>query len=106
MLRLYKSPQCEAHRPEELLQSAASVRCLSQRIAAVFFEPNETPYDLRWQMFGTPVRVQPWFWLMTVILGYDATIRDGVGFVLAWVACVFVSILLHEFGHVWMGRLF
>jgi Zn-dependent protease len=72
----------------------------------VFLEPNETPYDLRWRMFGTPVRVQPWFWLMSLILGYDATIRDGVGFVLAWVACVFVSILLHEFGHVWMGRLF
>jgi Zn-dependent protease len=72
----------------------------------VFFEANETPYDLRWRMFGTPVRVQPWFWLMSVILGYDAWIRAGVGFVLAWVACVFVSILLHEFGHIWMGRLF
>jgi Zn-dependent protease len=46
------------------------------------------------------------FWIMTVVLGYDASIRQGVGFVLAWVACVFVSILLHEFGHIWMGRLF
>lgn len=77
-----------------------------QRVAAVFFEPNETPYDLRWRMFGTPVRVHPMFWLVAVILGYDSTIRLGVGFVLAWVACVFVSVLLHEFGHVWMGRLF
>jgi stage IV sporulation protein FB len=72
----------------------------------VFLEPNETAYDLRWRMFGTPVRVHPLFWLMSVVLGYDATIRKGVAFVLAWVACVFVSILLHEFGHVWMGRLF
>jgi stage IV sporulation protein FB len=72
----------------------------------VFFEPNETAYDLRWRMFGTPVRVHPMFWLMAFVLGYDGTIRLGIGFVFAWVACVFVSILLHEFGHVWMGRLF
>jgi len=72
----------------------------------VFFESDETSYDLRWRMFGTPVRVHPMFWLMALILGYDGTIRHGVGFVLAWVACVFVSVLLHEFGHVWMGRLF
>jgi Zn-dependent protease len=57
-------------------------------------------------MFGTPVRVHPLFWLVSLILGYDTSIQLGVGYLLAWVACVFVSILLHEFGHVWMGRLF
>jgi Zn-dependent protease len=72
----------------------------------VFFEPDETRYDLRWRMFGTRVRVHPMFWLIALVLGYDAFIQYGVGFVLAWVACVFVSVLLHEFGHVWMGRLF
>lgn len=72
----------------------------------MFYEPDETRYDLRWRLFGTPVRVHPMFWLMAVILGYDAFIREGVGFVAAWAACVFVSVLLHEFGHVWMGRLF
>ena len=70
------------------------------------FEPDQTHFDLRWRMFGTAIRVHPMFWLMSLILGYDATIRAGIGYVLAWVACVFVSILLHEFGHVWMGRLF
>jgi len=69
-------------------------------------EPDETRYDLRWRMFGTPVRVHPMFWLVGLILGYNGLIREGVGFVLAWVGCVFVSVLLHEFGHVWMGRLF
>lgn len=72
----------------------------------MFFEPNETAYDLRWRMFGTPVRVHPMFWLIALILGYNGTIRLGVGYVLAWVGCVFVSVLLHEFGHIWMGRLF
>lgn len=72
----------------------------------MFFEPNETAYDLRWRLFGTRVRVHPMFWLIALVLGYDGTIQLGVGYVLAWVACVFVSVLLHEFGHVWMGRLF
>ncbi|MGH7225546.1 MAG: metalloprotease, partial [Gemmataceae bacterium] len=81
-------------------------RIVSSRAVAVFFEPNETRYDLRWRMFGTSVRVHPMFWLVSVILGWNGTIHAGVGFVLAWVACVFVSVLLHEFGHVWMGRLF
>src|SRR6516165_4479720 len=70
------------------------------------FEPDQTRFDLRWRMFGTPIRVHPMFWLISLILGYDVTIRAGIGYVLAWVGCVFVSVLLHEFGHVWMGRLF
>ncbi|HWG46774.1 MAG TPA: site-2 protease family protein [Gemmataceae bacterium] len=69
-------------------------------------EPDETRYDLRWHLFGTPVRVHPMFWLVSIILGYDSTIRAGVGYLLAWVGCVFFSILLHEFGHVWMGQMF
>jgi stage IV sporulation protein FB len=72
----------------------------------VFFEPDETRYDLRWRMFGTSVRVHPLFWIVSVILGFDAFIKLGVGFLFAWVGCVFFCVLLHEFGHVWMGRLF
>jgi stage IV sporulation protein FB len=72
----------------------------------VFLEPDETRFDLRWRLFGTPVRVHPMFWLMALILGYDSSIQEGFGFVLAWVACVFASVLLHELGHVWMGLLF
>lgn len=72
-------------------------------------EPEETRYDLRWRMFGTPVRVHPMFWLVSVVLGFNGVMQPGGGGVpalLQWVACVFVSILLHEFGHVLMGRLF
>jgi Zn-dependent protease len=73
------------------------------------FEPAETPYDLRWRMFGVPIRVHPLFWLITIILGWPWTdVRRGFGFgyLALWVGCVFVSILLHEFGHVMMGKLF
>jgi Zn-dependent protease len=70
-------------------------------------EPPETPYDLRWRMFGVNVRVHPFFWLLSVLLGWSAYTQEGnLLFLAVWVACVFVSILLHEFGHVWMGWLF
>jgi len=77
----------------------------------LLFEPDRTPYDLRWRMFGIDVRVHPMFWLVTTILGWDwyragETGAEGVGFVALWVLCVFVSILVHELGHVVAGNIF
>jgi Zn-dependent protease len=71
----------------------------------VFFEPNETPLDLKWRMFGIPVRVHPFFWLVSAFMGWN-TLNHGIIFLVIWVACVFVSVLVHEMGHVLMGRLF
>ena len=65
--------------------------------------PAPTPYDLRFQLLGIPVRVHPLFWLVTALLGYQA---DDPAATLIWVACVFISILVHEFGHGLMGRSF
>jgi Zn-dependent protease len=78
----------------------------------VFTEPAETPYDLRWTMFGIPVRVHPLFWLVTAILGFNwiwPEGRDGpvqFEYFFIWIACVFVSILVHELGHVFAFRAF
>jgi stage IV sporulation protein FB len=66
---------------------------------------GDTPFDLRFRLFGTPVRVLPWFWLVTAFLQFEL-IGLGIEVLLLWVFCVFVSILLHEFGHIWMGRIF
>jgi stage IV sporulation protein FB len=71
----------------------------------MFFEPVETPYDLSWRLFGVDIRINPWFWLMSALLGWSR-MQDGLQFLLIWIACVLVSILVHEFGHVIMGRLF
>ena len=71
----------------------------------MLFEPERTQFDLNWRMFGIPVRVHPWFWLMGVILGWSAVER-GVQYLVLWIVCVFVSILVHEFGHVFMGLVF
>ncbi|GAF97863.1 unnamed protein product, partial [marine sediment metagenome] len=63
-------------------------------------EPPPTQADLNFRLFGFNVRVSPWFWLLAVILG-----AGGIGGgtppreILIWVAVVFVSILVHEFGH-------
>jgi stage IV sporulation protein FB len=68
-------------------------------------EPDRTDYDLRWRMFGIPIRVHPMFWVLSAILGWG-TLQAGFQFLLVWIGCVFVSILIHELGHVFMGRLF
>jgi Zn-dependent protease len=71
----------------------------------MLLEPDRTPYDLNFRLFGTPVRIAPWFWLVSVIFGWDF-VNLGLQYLAIWVACVFVSILLHEFGHVWAGKAF
>jgi Zn-dependent protease len=86
------------------------------KVIPVFFEPSNTSYDLRFRLFGIPVRIHPMFWLLCLILGssivdmpdkQDPTMRRfAVPLLLIWIGCVLVSILIHEMGHVLMGRLF
>src|SRR5262249_52138895 len=45
------------------------------------------------------------FWLVTIIMGWGGT-EHGLQYLLIWIGCVFVSILIHELGHVWMGQIF
>jgi stage IV sporulation protein FB len=61
----------------------------------------ETPYDLRFRLLGIPVRVHPMFWLVSAVLGWK---HQDLAFVALWVACVFVSILVHEYGHGLMAK--
>jgi len=57
---------------------------------------------LNFVLFNTPVQVQPWFWVMALILGYSQDFRAT----LIWMAVVFVSVLVHELGHVAAFRVF
>jgi Zn-dependent protease len=69
------------------------------------FEPAQTPYDLRFRLFGIDVRVHPMFWLVSALMGWN--LRDqGFSYVLLWIGCVFISILIHELGHVGVGLMF
>jgi stage IV sporulation protein FB len=67
----------------------------------MFGVPGETEFDLKFRLLGIPVRVHPLFWVLAAILGHSA--RDGF-LLLLWIGCVFVSILVHEFGHALVAR--
>jgi stage IV sporulation protein FB len=70
-------------------------------------EPERTQFDLNFRLFGIPVRVHPLFWLVTALLGSQGALdREGLLLLVVWIACVFVSILIHELGHVLVGMLF
>jgi stage IV sporulation protein FB len=69
-------------------------------------DPGQSSYDLQFRLFDTPVRVHPSFWIGAVIFGWGTLKRDGLFFLLIWVACLFVCVLVHEFGHVIAGRIF
>ena len=71
----------------------------------MLLEPQTTEWDLRWRMFGIPVRVHPMFWLASLLMGQQA-LQQGAIYLVGWVACVFVSILIHELGHVMMGMIY
>jgi stage IV sporulation protein FB len=71
----------------------------------VLTEPDRTPYDLRFRLLGFPVRVHPWFWIGTVLFG-SSSLNFGLQFLAIWVLVVFVSILVHEFGHALAFRLY
>ncbi len=66
-------------------------------------EPGYTPYDLSFNLFGIPVRVHPGFFLIGLLFGAnwvrDPELNTGVR-VLLGIAVIFVSILVHELGHV------
>lgn len=67
------------------------------------FGVNETPYDLRFRLLGIPVRVHPFFWVLAGMLGWQ---NQDLPRVALWVVCVFVSIVVHEFGHALTARAF
>jgi Zn-dependent protease len=67
--------------------------------------PEPTAYDLRFRLLGIPVRVHPLFWLVTAMMG-AAGGNENLLPILLWIGCVFVSILVHEYGHGLTARLF
>jgi len=57
-----------------------------------------TQYDLRFTLFGIPVRVHPFFWLLAAFIVWDA-VGGQMELVAVGIACVFISVLIHELGH-------
>ena len=75
-------------------------------------EPAPTPLDLRWRLLGIGFRVHPMFWFMNLLFGYlyiqghQRGSRNLLAYLGFWVGCAFVSILVHELGHVLAARTF
>ncbi len=67
----------------------------------MFTLPPPTRYDLRFSVFGIPVRVHPLFWLIAILLGSSS---NNLVNILIWVVAIFVSILIHELGHAFAMR--
>jgi Zn-dependent protease len=67
----------------------------------MFQSPPPTRYDLRFTLFGIPVRVHPLFWVIAALLG--STSNDIVK-IITWIVAVFISVLIHELGHALVMR--
>lgn len=70
---------------------------------SLFQVPPHTNLDLKFSLFGIPVRVHPLFWLLALLLGSSA---GNYMLILVWIIVVFVSILIHELGHSFMMRFY
>jgi Zn-dependent protease len=57
-------------------------------------------------IFGIPVRFDPSYLFLILILGYFLYARGNVALLVAWVPVVTIAILMHELGHAVAGRIF
>jgi Zn-dependent protease len=86
-------------------------------------EPPESDYDVRFMLFGFPVRIAWTFWLGAVVVGHGlcqafaflsgspvqafGTGSLGIGpLLVVWTLCLLLSILIHELGHALAFRRF
>ena len=63
-------------------------------------EPPPSQGDIHFSLLGFPVRIHPFFWLITAMMGLSGGGEkvDPIYF-LSWVVAVTLCILLHELGH-------
>lgn len=66
-------------------------------------EPPPTQADLHFRTLGIPVRVHPFFWIITLIIALQGEASPPAE-VFAWIVAVFISILIHELGHALLQR--
>ena len=66
-------------------------------------EPPRSQYDLHFTLFGFPVRIHPWFWLIAGMLSLGGAGQQLLN-VFIGIAAVFLGILVHELGHAFAMR--
>ncbi len=60
-------------------------------------EPSPTNYDINFTFFGIPVRIHPFFFLLPVLWGANS---GDIFLMLIFILVFFVSVFVHELGHV------
>ncbi len=68
-------------------------------------EPPPSQADIHFRLWDIPVRIHPFFWLITLIL-FGWRDESPPLEVLLWVLAVVISILIHELGHALTQRHF
>ena len=60
---------------------------------------------IRFSIFGIPVEIQPFFWVITAVLGgaLNARTPDSIFAVILFILAALVSIVVHELGHALTG---
>lgn len=69
----------------------------------ILTEPPPSQGDLHFSLVGYPVRIHPYFWLATLLLG---PMRGDPIHAIMWVMAVLLCILLHELGHAVVMKFF
>ena len=67
----------------------------------MFGMAGETEFDVRFSLFGIPVRVHPIFWISSAYLVWNG--GDPAKVVIGMLA-IFISVLVHELGHAVLSR--
>ncbi|EMB17691.1 peptidase M50 [Rhodopirellula europaea 6C] len=77
-------------------------------------QPDESPYDVNFELFGFPIRIAWTFWLGAAVFGWSLVqffdrMEGSPGrlpLLLLWALCMLFSILIHELGHAFAFRQF
>ena len=65
-------------------------------------EPPPSPADVHFKLFGFPVRIHPFFWLITILFGIRSETAQQL---IAWVIAVCIGVVVHELGHAFAWRI-
>lgn len=72
----------------------------------ILAEPPPSQGDVHFRLWGIPVRIHPFFWLVALFMGIQGSGETPPLEVLVWIAALFLSILVHEMGHALVQRRF